>query len=212
MTTTAVDNDVLIKLAAYRLLDDGLGMLGDVSVLGAALYVVPNAIARHERLVDRATAIEHWVSAAERVEALEPSAEELELASRIEERALRSGLPMDAGESQLFAIAARRAFDLLVTGDKRAINSAERLRDTVVDLGELDARVLCLEQVVLRLVAVLGGDVVKAAICSEPGADRAVSICMQCAIEGYVGAACHEALLSYVADVRRSAPLLLADN
>lgn len=108
MASAAVDNDVLIKLAAYRLLADGaeaLGGLRNVGVLGAARYVIPSAISRDARILDQAGAIAAWRAIEDDVETLEPSREELEFAALIEEFASRSSLPMDSGESQLFAMA-----------------------------------------------------------------------------------------------------------
>lgn len=214
MTSAAVDNDVLIKLAAFRLFEGGLALLGgsdEVGVLGAARYVVPSAIARNGRIADREGAIASWREVADALEPLEPSADELDLAVTMEEFAARGGLPLDPGESQLIAISILRPMARLVTGDKRAIAAAETLRSEVPELTSLDGHVICFEQIIERLIAILGDAVVQEAVCAEPNADRAVAICMGCASAAYETASSDEGLASYISDLRTYAPSLLGD-
>lgn len=214
MTSAAVDNDVLIKLAAYRLFADGLVLLAGndkVGVLGAARYVIPAAIARDGRIADRNGAIASWREVANALDLLEPSDHELDLAVTIEEFAARGGLPLDPGESQLIAIAIRRPIARLATGDKRAIAAAETLRSELPELTALDRRVICFEQIMERLIAILGGAALQKAVCAEPKADRAVAICMGCASAASGTAPSAEGLASYINDIRSQAPSLLGD-
>jgi hypothetical protein len=212
MADAAVDNDVLIKLAAYRLLSDGLaalGGVGGVGVLGAARYVIPSAIARSDRIADKEGAIMAWLAVVDLVEALEPSADELAIAALLEKHAARRGLPLDTGESQLFAMTIVRQLSLVVTGDKRAIIATESLRPDVDELAALDGHVVCLEQVVERLIEVLGSHVVRSAICQETRADRALSISMSCASVPSSAPFSLDGLHSYIADIRASAVSLI---
>lgn len=215
MPNAAVDNDVLIKLAAYQLLAEGLGVFGDprlVGVLGAARFVVPSAIQRHDRIRNKDVAAAEWRAVADVVETMEPSTQELVIATAIEEAALRRGLPLDSGESQLCAIAIERSLSHLATGDKRAIATAETISIECVELGSLAGKVVCLEQLVKALIAALGPDAVRRAVCSEAGVDRALSVCLSCAslTDGspFDGAG----LASYIADLRANAPTLLAKH
>lgn len=213
MASSAVDNDVLIKLAAYRLLKPGLAIFGDptaVGVLGAARYVVPSAIARHAGIRDRSGAVEEWSAVADVVEALEPSASEVDLAAEIEEFATRTGQPLDTGESQLCAIVIERSYNHLATGDKRAIVAVE---NTLIDnpkLKVLRGKVVCLEQLILRLMTVLGAEQVRDGVCSEPGADRALTVCLSCASRGDGTRVDDAGLASYIGYLRKGAPTVLA--
>jgi hypothetical protein len=205
------DNDVLIKGAAYRILDsipDVLG--GPVGVLGAARYVVPDAIDRHQGLQDRNGASASWHSFLAAAVLLEPSSEEVELATAIETAAAEGGLPFDTGESQLCAIAICRSGILVVTGDKRAISAMERLQHVLECLRELAGRVACLEQLIQGLCDRFGIDEVREVVCSEPGVDRSLTVCFSCSSQQDVGVIDGAGLESYVAAVREAAPSMLA--
>lgn len=212
MVSAAIDNDILKKLAVYRLPTDGLAVLGGVheaGVLGAARFVIPSAIRRDSGLVDPDGALAAWQDMFSQVVVLEPSQPEVELAVMIEESAARGGLPLDSGESQLMAIAILRPIALFVSGDKRAIAAAELLRPSVHELAQLDGRVICLEQIIERLTIQHGGDVIRTAVCAEPKADRALSTCMRCASLADGAAFSDSGLKSYIADLRNRAVSLL---
>jgi hypothetical protein len=214
MISAAVDNDVLIKLSAYDLLDpglDALGGVGQVGVLGAARFVVPAALERDDRIQQPERAIAAWRAVGPLVEALEPSEPELQLAAALEERAARRGLPLDAGESQLISIVVLRAVPVLATGDKRAIEAAQQMRTDIEPLEALDGRVVCLEQIAACLVESLGSNRVRVSVCEEPGADRAMTICMGCAGMAHGSEFSDEGLLAYIAAVRESAPTLIGE-
>lgn len=214
MTSTVVDNDVLIKLAAYRLLESGVAVLGgaaEVGVLGAARYVIPTVIARDGRIADSDGAIACWSEMADSLEPLEPSEGELKLAVAVEEFAARRGLPLDIGESQLIAITVLRPVALFATGDKRAIAAAETLRSELAELTALDGLVACFEQIIHRLIDVLDRATVRNAVCAEPKADRAIGICMGCASGQNTTESIAEGLASYISDLRKRAPSLLGE-
>ena len=205
MPYAAIDNDVLIKLAAYRLIESGLAALGDGSaavVLGAAPFVVPSAINGHEGIDDKPGALAAWQAAVDVVEVVEPTHDEVALAARLEEAAARLGLPFDFGESQLCAIVVARGLELLVTGDKRAITSLVPMWEECDEVGSLRGAVLCLEQVVHRLVGELGPEQVRVAICTERLVDRSLTACMGCAaMEQGIGFDT-AGLESYIADLQ----------
>ena len=206
------DNDVLLKCAAYRLLGqlDGAGP-GAVGVLGAARYVVTSAIANHDRLKDRESAQAAWLSFLNEARELEPLPDEVELATRLEQVANEFGLALDVGESQLCAMAVQRPGTVVLTGDKRSIRAAERLRTVVNVLTSLDGRVACLEQLLDATCAELGFGAVRTRVCAEPEADMALSVCFSCwsaEVDGSDGAG----LKSYIANVRTAAPNLLVES
>lgn len=140
---------------------------------------------------------------------LEPTDGELRLAAAIEQGAALAGLELDSGESQLCSIAISRSVPALLTGDKRAIASAEALLETVAALGLLTQRVACLEQAMTLAVHRLGALPVKARVMAEPCMDTAISICFQLTDRAVEESFEPNGLPSYINSVRASAPTLL---
>ena len=208
----AIDNDALIKLAAYQLLQVVIDIVGGgrpVGMLGAGRFVVPHSIGRHRHISDPERALSAWNSVARTLEVLEPTNDEVALAASIEETAISRGLAMDTGESQLCAIAIRRGLPHIVTGDKRAICAAEALQRFVDALPALARRFVCLEQVLAGLVRDIGVDPVRTAVCAEPGVDKAAAICFACSGMRSGTAFDPAGLASYTNAVRDTAPSLL---
>jgi hypothetical protein len=209
-----VDNDVLIKLAAYLLLGEVLALFGGshvVGVLGAARYVVRHRLERHPAVEDKTLAQAHWVEALGGLEELEPTSDELTLATSMEEEASANGLPLDTGESQLCAITIVRAVPLMVTGDKRAIEAIEAVLESLAPLAALSKRVACLEQLMSALVRRLGAAATRDFVCAAPGVDKALSICFGCSA-GQDAPFDPSGLVSYIAHLRTLAPTILVDK
>lgn len=205
----AVDNDVLIKAASYGLIDE-LWRTESIGVLGAARYVVAGRLARMDLAGDRAAAQQAAVAFIDTAAVLEPTDDELRLATRIETTAQRKGLSLDAGESQLAAILLGRAVPLFETGDKRAIRGFEALLDELVELAGLHGKLRSLEQIVLRCADAGDPNFLAHAICSEPGVDKSLSICFRCFSPPPYGPALdREGLESYIEALRAAAPRVL---
>ncbi|MFD6290932.1 hypothetical protein [Streptomyces sp. NPDC060205] len=183
--------------------------LPGVGVLGAARFVVKKHLERRGRIVDRESAIQHFENFLTSVVELEPTADELQLASLIEESAVAAGVELDSGESQLCAISVKRGPMLLLTGDKRAIAGAEIVQEAVTELSELQGRIVCLEQVIAGISERIGAVETRRRICAEPYVDRALSICFQCQGANPRPESFAEGLLSYVQYMRAQASTLL---
>jgi hypothetical protein len=213
MTLGAViDNDVLIKTSCYKLiadLRDGLASSGDVGVLGAARYVVGRRLQRGDRIVDPPSAEAEFNAFLVTAQQLEPSADEVSLATAIEEAAALAALPFDAGESQLCAIAIKRGVPFVVSGDKRAISAAERIGLAVAEMTALANRLLCLEQAILALIDRVGHARVRSAVCAEPAVDKAITICCGCASNAVSRDDMAAGLISYISDLRAAVTTLL---
>jgi hypothetical protein len=97
----------------------------------------------------------------------------------------------------------------LVTGDKRAIAALERLLALRHEIRGLAGKLVCLEQLVRRLLAEGTGAVIRAAICGEPSVDKALSFCFSCTNPTMAPESWIEGLTSYINDVRRAAPTLM---
>lgn len=207
-----IDNDVLIKCACYSILDQIRGPSDqpkDVAVLGAARFVVGKYLEHRGTIQDRAKAqrcFQHHLST---VAVLEPTTEEAELASVIEEAAMLIDLDLDGGESQLCAVAVFRGSPLLLTGDKRAIVGAETLKESISELNSLAGRLVCLEQAIMGVIERSGIDSIRVRICAEVAVDKSLSICFECHALAEGRPLEPIGLLSYIKDLRRQAPTLL---
>lgn len=174
-----VDNDVVIKVACYALVDETLAATTlartPPAMLGVGRFVARGRLARDRRVRDRARALDALERLLSVVVPLEPEERETSLAAELEAGAIRLNVELDGGESQLIAMLMTRGCPLLVTGDKRAVAALAALA-----VAGLSGRVACLEQVLADVVRVRGADAVRAAVCSEPGADTALSLCFGC--------------------------------
>jgi hypothetical protein len=208
------DADVLIKGACYdvlRKIADHLALESSITILGASRYTVPHHLERDSRISNHAAAIARWEDFLRSAREIEPTSEELALATEIEEAAAAGHLSVDVGESQLAAIAILRgSADLLLTGDKRAIRSLERLLEAISGLSRLAHRVGCLEQIIASLLNTTGVEEMAEGICSEAEVDVALATCFSC----HSGAPCTldsalEGLTSYIENLRADAPGIL---
>lgn len=213
MTTVVVDNDLLIKGAAYELLEQLISVVPStgegVGLLGAARYLVPDRLRKMRLNKDSAIAVQHFENLAARAEFLEPSPEESKLAGELEFHAQKSNLSLDPGESQLLAILIIRSLDKLATGDKRAIVAMEQVSGYVTDVEAIRGKILCLEQLFHRLMGNMDTTQVRQCVCEEPNVDKALSICFGCHAVSSASEHWLEGLQSYIADIRRRAEILL---
>ncbi|MFY9343326.1 MAG: hypothetical protein WAT39_12595 [Planctomycetota bacterium] len=154
--TLFLDNDVLVKLASWDLLEDGITACGsepgDVTVLPTTRF---------------------WLGLAGRKKCKYPSEVEARLQSFLAVARVCAGDPaagdgslprvdnVDPGDAILIAAAAESAGSLLVTGDKRCILAVATVPAFATYAARLTGRVLCLEQVLLRTIDRLGFEQVK---------------------------------------------------
>ena len=214
MTSSAVvDSDVLQKLTLYGLIVEfrgALESLAEIGILGAARFMVRRAITRsaEEAKAKLSSEFEEFL---ELVMNLEPTEEEIDLATRMEELANREALGFDAGESQLCAIAIVRGIASVVTGDKRAIEAAEAMLKLEPALAELSGRLVCLEQLMQGIISQVGIAHVRSKVCALKGIDTTLSICLKCWYPGIPNdSEIADAFKSYINDLRNKAPNLLS--
>jgi len=213
----AVDNDVLLKAACYSLAPRFWPQAGgdpSFGVLGAARFVLSNAVTRGSRVRDKAAASQGLAEFFARAALLEPTDAELGAAAELEQLAQRAGFELDVGESQLAAMVAARNILLLDTGDKRAVRGLEALIDLSQTCAQLSARVRCLEQLLLHALDTTPGEfqAITSAVCAEPAVDKTASICFGCYSDGEAERdSVRAGLESYVASLRSEAPRVLAE-
>ena len=207
-----IDNDIVIKLSAYRL---GCALLNMATfdqtppaMLSIGRFVVRDRLSKASRFMDGGGALAEFETLLPDLLLLEPTDAEIETAADFETAALRLNLELDGGESQLLAILLARQANLFVTGDKRAILAiAGVTADTVA------GRLACLEQLVVSIIESGHFADIREAICREPHADKALTICFGCtsAVPPNTATAL-AALESYINHVRQNAAGTLLDS
>lgn len=209
-----VDNDVVLKVAAYDLKFATFSSLKRFdeppAMLGVGRFVVRRKVVKSQRFKHPKKVAAVLESLLEDLQFVEPTEAEIEIAAEFEEAALRLGGAFDVGEAQLFAILVSRRSPALVTGDKRAIEAARTL-----EIDEAKGRIVCFEQLIAHLLTSVPVEEMRSKVCEEPRTDRALSICFACANLGTAGLQEDEALaglMSYIRHTRRqSGELLMQD-
>ncbi len=210
--TCALDNDVVLKLAYFGLLDPLLAELsrrGSGAVLGTAKFVIRRRIAVDGVVGHPASTLNRLDDFLAAVEQLEPDPSEVMLATRLEEFALTHQLDLDAGESLLCSILVHRSMERLVTGDKRAIRAIDALVVELSELSALRSAVACLEQLVVSLSGQLDPVELRSAVCSARATDKALASCFNCQSPEVDPAGWLEGATSYVEHLRRDASTVL---
>jgi hypothetical protein len=198
---TALDDDLLIKAACFWLLPEIVlatrSTFETCGVLGAAKFVCTKALlvrGLEEACASLREQIQKFVQ-------LEPTPTETSLAAEIELEAQRRGLELDIGESMLFAMVDLRHITRLATGDKRAIVAIEQIVNHRQCNSVWAGRVLCLEQIIRRIAR---------GTCAAKFADKSLAICFSCESGKGDQTAWLSALDSYIVDIRKRAPTVLA--
>ncbi|MFZ4580682.1 MAG: hypothetical protein ACOYOB_20035 [Myxococcota bacterium] len=192
------DNDVLLKLAQYDLLDDALSALrvryGRVCVLPTARFV----FRRHQPAVARRRLGDDVVARLER------AFQHLEVLDDAPGPALIERLvphqDIDGGEAILLAWLVEHVQGQMITGDKRSL----RAFAAAPDLGDLRdvcaGRLVCFEQFLIWMLSSTIGPVVLAKLRLKPDVDKAVRLAIGAAADPSPEETC-VGLESYVGDL-----------
>jgi hypothetical protein len=206
-----LDNDVVLKVAAYGLNDPMLELLTledqAPAMLGVGRFVVRQKTVRFQSPDLVASSLEELL---DRLQVIEPTEAEIELAADFEAAALQTGDAFDTGEAQLVAVLVSRSSPALVTGDKRAIEALANLSVTAAF-----NRIICLEQMFSNLVRRGSISDLRAKVCSKPLVDQALTNCFACASLGIIelnADAAISALGSYVDYLRQRSKVVLMAN
>ena len=168
------DNDVILKLSEYNLLDDACNALGVASDQVRVLPSAKHYFLRMCQKIDKGGAGSYSVAGLERAISFAEQAHAVEDYSNLDW--LADCDDIDIGEAQLATWAAGTAESaLLLTGDKRFLKALAR-HDAARDVFyRLAGRVVCLEELVKALIEHLGFERVQEAVASSPQCDRALS-------------------------------------
>ena len=216
--TAAIDNDLLYKGAWYGLLQDLLAAVPttttDACVLGQAKFVIGKRLEKQQTKLGSAAAdaLAHLRDVLAELSVVEPTEEEQQLAAELEHLAQLRGLALDGGESILCSVMIKRGFDHLATGDKRAIAALGQLASERVDLQSLEGKIVCLEQLVIRLLNKGKVSELRRMICTQAHADKALAMCFSCSNPEERPQDWIAGLQSYITSVRATAPTLLTSE
>jgi hypothetical protein len=208
-----VDNDIILKGACYGLLTEVAAAIpgdGTVGVLGATQFVITHRLRRYKLNSAAGTSEARLLTFLSSNEVVEPTPQEQEMAANLESSAQKLSLGLDVGESQLVAILIARLLPWFATGDKRAIIALERLFDADAQLAAIVGKIICLEQLVKRIVTTRDSGAIRRAICNEPAVDKTLAICFGCTSSGTAPATVLEGLESYIGALRADATRVLA--
>lgn len=189
-----VDNDALLKLARYGLLDALVTMFGvdvrDIRVLATAKYSLLPAKNRLLRCRDEDSAnrLEEFLT---RSEPLSPGDTDTNLLDAL------SAIPsIDAGEALILAAGASDHETLVITGDKRALASLCADSSISQVANALAGRVVTLEVIFWQLVN-RGFTHTQSCVRSKPDVDKAISNVFGVSAPATIDSV-REALASYI--------------
>lgn len=211
--TELLDNDIMLKGTCYGFLQDLLAancQSMPVGYLSVAKFVLGKKLKRMRLRGELVQAELRLTAFLAEHESIEPTPEEATFASELESSAQALALPLDAGESQLLAVLVARGTNALFTGDKRAIAATEQMLDSVPALVGAVGKMKCFEQLIKRMLEGSGLDGTRVTVCGEPDVDRALTICFQCFSSCTQLTDVLAALESYINDLRKSSPRILA--
>ncbi len=205
-----LDNDLLLKAAAFSLSGPAKAVFDsktlDCQILSSAKYVLLQLLATKRAFTEQNKVKFELGALLDSFIELDLSDAELQIAASLEQLAISNNVELDAGESQLLAARISRDQGLLVTGDKRAISAIELLSD---HMNIPEKFLVCFEQFMMSILHQMEFQELRARVCANAVADKAVAICFSCNSCCQGEANVIEALNSYIYHLRKSAPRVL---
>ena len=197
------DNDVLLKLAHWGLLDALPSCFGKQWTDVATLESIKHRARRADPKLFEAPEIAKALSAKLETAAELPAPRSEDLSR------LQDIVDLDAGEVELISAALANPGAILITGDKRAMRALAR--PELADIAaQLAGRLVCLEQLLQRIAATEGAQCVIDGVLLKREKDSGIR-----AIIGPAGCS-HEhlaiGLASYVDDLRKQTGELLQEQ
>ncbi len=200
-----IDNDALLKLGRYGLIDESVALFGcisiDVRVLATAKYSLLPAKNRLRLCKDEESAA--------RLEAFFRTSNPLDAGSADPDLldALNAIQNIDAGESLLLAVGATNRSTLVITGDKRALAALCSHESVAQAASALAGRVVSMEVLFSHLVEHQFAHI-QERVRAKPDVDKALSIAFGVTAPAALESV-QEALASYTSHLRAVTGVLL---
>ena len=204
MLTCFLDNDIVIKLSAFDLFDGAITILNldweQLRVYSAAQYTFRG----------KSYIAQYSESVCQKAIAISQKCQKVEADNSIEFALLNKVKNIDEGEAALIAATADKDIFWLTTGDKKCLKALATDPNLESVCKRLCGRVICLEQIILKLIEVKGFKFVRDRVLPMVSCDKSLQICF-----GFSSPAYEEDVIaglnSYINEVRQQAPNLLAD-
>jgi hypothetical protein len=165
-----LDNDVILKLTTYRILDEALDCLqidrSDIRVLASARFVFDS------KKLQKKYSEETLLSAIEFVKSCTTISAQDNDEYRLLEKQAKNDI--DPGEATLIAATFHESASLLGTGDKRCLQALASIESLALIHEKLQGRVICLEQIICKLIEIQGFDWVLERVLSNLDCDKAL--------------------------------------
>jgi hypothetical protein len=168
MTVCFLDNDVIIKLTTCGLLSEALQCLevdrSNIRVLSSARFVFgrPKMRKKHSEQV-----LESAIEFVKGCTAIPPQDSD---EYRLLEQQIKNDI--DAGEATLMAAAAQESDFWIVTGDKRCLKALAATKELDSIHKNLQGHVICLEQIICKLITVQGFESVREKVVPARDCDQ----------------------------------------
>ena len=201
-----LDNDVILKLTTYRMLDEALDCFkidrSDIRVLESARFVFVSPKLRKKYSEETLISATEFVNKCPKI-ATQDSEE-----YRLLEKQIKNDI--DPGEATLIAATFQESASLLATGDKRCLKALANTECLDFIHQGLQGRVICLEQIICKLIEIQGFDWVLERIIPNLDCDKALKSAFgsgsnsQC--ETVLGT-----LTGYIQDLQKTSSGILSD-
>lgn len=204
-----LDNDITYKLVAFQLFDEAIA-IPKLQIDKANLRVLPTAkhFFRGKQKKNGASPDPVLTAVIELVSSCASAISEVDDAFTEESNQLRQVEGIHEGEQTLILATRSQTDFLLLSGDKNCMTQLAAIPEQIYK--RLCGRVICLEQIILKLIEVKGFEFVRDRVLPMVGCDKSLQICF-----GYSTLATEENVIaglnSYINEIRQQAPDLLAD-
>jgi hypothetical protein len=201
-----LDNDVILKLTTYRMLIEALACLeidrSDVRVLASARFVFDS------KKLQKKYSEETLLSAIEFVKSCATISAQDNNEYRLLEKQAKNDI--DPGEATLIAATFHESASLLATGDKRCLQALASIESLELIHEKLQGRVICLEQIICKLIEIQGFDWVLERILPNLDCDKALKSAFGSGSNSQSGTVLGT-LNGYIQDLRTTSSGILSD-
>lgn len=213
MTVGFIDNDIAMKMIAFQLWDKAIGILNlsseNLRVIPSAKYRYQDRLKRHQEYPDEILIagiafFESHQSATTKLDMVEEANQLTSLMKKLPNE--RKGI--DKGEAILVLAAREQSDFLILTGDKSFLRAL--LIISPEDYTHLCGRVICLEQLILKLIDELGFGIVSDRIRLVAGYDSSINHCFGVSVPASEAAA-RQGLQGNINALHELVPGILAD-
>lgn len=166
------DNDVLLKLAAWNLLEEAIAVLEttreEIYVLRSARFVIGND--KQGKFSSK-----FGKEAVQQTLQFITTVQEITQAADPEEQALLNIVNgIDEGEALLFGATKDTEVFIVATGDKNSLRALANAPTCSLIYQRMSGRVICLEQIMARLVPYVGFDEVRRRVVPLRDCDKSI--------------------------------------